>query len=172
MTDDEVIETFLKENEIELRKSRTRARVRAFFHWWKPVAIGFVVAFCLTVVLLYVKHRIAAHYAEYDANEELEKHIQDTHRKEKEAVEYAAAAKRDHQEAQYAYITVQYALDGHAVGCWVTQHKNDVISFTDNGMNMVAYSFISNYKDYVEYGSIMRYDPKMCIVWHWNGQDQ
>jgi hypothetical protein len=162
MTDDEVIDTFLKENEAELSRLSAGRKLRRGL-----ITVGIALPLSLAGVKAiqwaedYRDRRIAEQKTVDDKNALLEKIKQ-----EKEVAKLAA---KRHTENQYAYITVLYAADGHAAECWITQHKSDVIVLTENTPS--AYSYISNYKDYVHYGTILRMDPKMCIVMKWEGQD-
>ena len=169
MTDDEVIDTFLKENEAELGRLTFRRKLRRAIITTSialPLSsIALPLSFGGSKIIQWAEGIRVQRIAEQKAIDDAATYAALAKQNE----EAAKLAMKQHAENQYAYITVQYADDGHAVGCWITQHKGDTVALTENTPS--AYSYISNYKDYVAYGDILRMDPKTCIVMHWEGQD-
>lgn len=68
------------------------------------------------------------------------------------------------RDAQRAHIRVQYASDGHAVNCWVSD--NDGVRV--NGPTAEIY--MSTWRDYKEFAKELGIDPDKCTVLNWNGK--
>lgn len=175
MTDEEAIDTFLKENDALLRVQNRKALYRKIRR-----AILYVIA---TSILLFSGWKLGGFFLTwYNKSSQVAAGVKP---KAEEVIDHighyqvppfssaslesiTAEAAKQHAIAQYAYITVQYNAAGDAVGCWITQRKNE-IDFSSS--TPVAYAYISNYKDYPGWAKTLRFDPKTCIVWNWEGKD-
>lgn len=113
MNDDEIIETFLKENDAELSRLSFRRKLMMVFRGMAIAApLFFFVLFIVRLGIAYYDHRAAAQKVIDDEKAAADERAQ--------KIEDARLLEKRHRENQYAYIMVQYAADGHAVGCWVT----------------------------------------------------
>jgi hypothetical protein len=77
----------------------------------------------------------------------------------------AGMANDNHTAAQSAVVTVQYAADGKASKCWVTQNGALVL----NGPSAAVK--IADWKAYAFFAKSLGADPATCDVWNWPGQD-